>query len=102
MGEQYRSTLHVSDVRIIAKLGFLPKKRVDLMSTSPSPPGKTINKASTGRLIDGDDENEDEDDPNPGIPAAPRSIVSQIPKTPPAGHDPYSLGDSDDDLEYTK
>jgi hypothetical protein len=48
------------------------------------------------------DEDED-DDPNPSLAPAHKSLVEQIPKTPPAKKEsPYSLGDSDDDLEYTK
>lgn len=48
-------------------------------------------------------EEEEEEDFNPTLPSAHRSLVEQIPKTPPAKKEsPYSLGDSDDDLEYTK
>jgi hypothetical protein len=76
---------------ISAKLGILPKKKVDLLSTSP-PPTTPGQKAT-----------EENDDPNPSIPSAHKSLVEQIPKTPPANKDNmYSLGDSDDDLEYTK
>ena len=82
-----------------AKLGLLPKKRVDLLSSSPSPPSTQ----TAMRVKHGGDDSDDEDDPNPGLPSASQSIVSQIPKTPPTGQSPYSLGDSDDDeLEYTK
>ncbi|ORX35358.1 hypothetical protein BD324DRAFT_632518 [Kockovaella imperatae] len=69
-----------------AKLGILPKKRVDLLSTSP-PANPSMEQ--------------EEDDPNPSLPSATKSIVNQIPKTPPAGSSTYN-GDSDDDLEYTK
>ncbi|WWD16309.1 hypothetical protein CI109_100735 [Kwoniella shandongensis] len=80
-----------------AKLGILPKKRVDLMSTSPAS-AAPIHKDSLGANA-GDDDNED---PNPSLPSAPQSLVSKIPPTPPAGRGSYSLGDSDDELEYTK
>lgn len=77
----------------MAKLGFLPKKRVDLMSS------------------------QQDKDPNPTLPGsgpssptattpttASRSLVAQIPKTPPAETSHHTLGDSDDDddLEYTR
>ncbi|ADV19892.1 hypothetical protein I305_00388 [Cryptococcus gattii E566] len=73
-----------------AKLGILPKKRVDLMSTSPSASShlKSENKS-------------DDDDPNPSLPNG--SLMSRIPPTPPAETTMYKLEDSDDDeLEYTK
>jgi len=76
-----------------AKLGILPKKKVDLMSTSPPATGSPNRNAK---------DDEDDDDPNPSLPTASKSLVEQIPKTPPAKASPYSLGDSDDDLEYTK
>ena len=79
----------------IAKLGILPKKKVDLMSTSP-PVSTSTRKNNVPTLEDSDD-----DDPNPSLPAH-KSVVEQIPKTPPAKENPYTLGDSDDDLEYTK
>ena len=87
-----------------ARLGILPKKRVDLLSTSPSPP-----RASTASpknriqvpIVSGQDGDERDDDPNPSIPSAPKSLVSQIPKTPPEAS-PYTLEDSDDELEYTR
>ena len=64
------------------------------MSTSPpatSSPNKNVR------------EEDDDDDPNPSLAPAHKSLVEQIPKTPPAKKDsPYALGDSDDDLEYTK
>lgn len=64
------------------------------MSTSPPGPTPPANKS----LIDDED-----DDPNPSLPSAHKSLVQQIPKTPPARKEnPYSLGDSDDDLEYTR
>ncbi|CAK9785283.1 hypothetical protein CC85DRAFT_285328 [Cutaneotrichosporon oleaginosum] len=76
----------------LAKLGFLPKKRVDLMSTSPQP--------------------REDKDPNPHIPTSTgpttpttgKSLVDKIPKTPPAETSPHTLGDSDDDddLDYTE
>lgn len=77
----------------LAKLGFLPKKRVDLMSTSPQP--------------------REDKDPNPHLPTSPggpatpttgKSLVDKIPKTPPAETSPHTLGDSDDDddLDYTE
>lgn len=72
----------------LSKLGFLPKKKVDLMSSSSSP---------------GNDR-----DPNNHLPTATtasgRSLVEQIPKTPPAELSPHQLGDSDDedDLDYTE
>lgn len=76
----------------MAKLGFLPKTRVDLMSS------------------------QQDKDPNPSLPGSPsspnavtptsanRSLVAQIPKTPPAETSHHTLGDSDDDddLEYTR
>ncbi|RSH94903.1 hypothetical protein EHS25_004709 [Saitozyma podzolica] len=70
-----------------AKLGILPKKRVDLFSTSPSSAPTLANH----------------DDPNPSLPNAkgPESLVSKIPPTPPA-ENPYKLEDSDDELEYTR
>lgn len=84
----------------IAKLGILPKKRVDLLSTSPSASSNvkptTINKPA---------DDEDFDDFNPGLPAASSDLVSKIPPTPPANKEqrsPYKLEDSDDELEYTK
>ncbi|KAK4687875.1 hypothetical protein P7C73_g2252, partial [Tremellales sp. Uapishka_1] len=73
----------------LAKLGILPKKRVDLLSTSPA---KQTPAAP-------------EEDPNPLLPSAelPRSLVAKIPATPPASSHPHQLGDSDDDdLEYTR
>ncbi|KAK8861767.1 hypothetical protein IAR55_002590 [Kwoniella newhampshirensis] len=79
-----------------AKLGILPKKRVDLMSTSPSAPAP-IHKGSSAANND-----DDNDDPNPSLPSAPQSLVSKIPPTPPAERDLYRLEDSDDELEYTK
>jgi hypothetical protein len=90
----------------LAKLGILPKKRVDLLSTSPnnnnsaSRSGSSslgINTATAGNK-------HDNDDPNPGLPGASHDLVSKIPKTPPASErDRYRLEDSDDDeLEYTK
>lgn len=76
----------------LAKLGFLPKKRVDLMSTSPRPT--------------------EDKDPNPHLPTSSgqttpttgKSLVDKIPKTPPAETSPHTLGDSDDDddLDYTE
>lgn len=76
----------------LAKLGFLPKKRVDLMSTSPQP--------------------REDKDPNPHLPTSPgpttpttgKSLVDKIPKTPPPETSPHTLGDSDDDddLDYTE
>jgi hypothetical protein len=71
----------------VAKLGILPKKRVDLFSTSPSSAPTLANH----------------DDPNPSLPNAkgPESLVSKIPPTPPA-ENPYKLEDSDDELEYTR
>lgn len=78
----------------LAKLGFLPKKRVDLMSTSPTP--------------------REDKDPNPHLPTSPttgpttptssKSLVDKIPKTPPAETSHHTLGDSDDDddLDYTE
>jgi len=66
----------------LSKLGFLPKKKVDLMSTAPA-----------------------DRDPNPQLPSkSSKSLVDQIPKTPPAELSPHTLGDSDDDddLEYTE
>ncbi|CAD6575227.1 MAG: hypothetical protein TREMPRED_001335 [Tremellales sp. Tagirdzhanova-0007] len=78
-----------------AKLGILPKKRVDLLSTSPPPSNPTNNRIPEPN---GDD---DDNDPNPALPSATKSLVSQIPKTPPATS-PYTLEDSDDELEYTK
>lgn len=71
----------------VAKLGILPKKRVDLFSTSPSSAPTLANQ----------------DDPNPSLPNAkgPESLVSKIPPTPPA-ENPYKLEDSDDELEYTR
>nr|XP_019048921.1 hypothetical protein I302_02701 [Kwoniella bestiolae CBS 10118]OCF27851.1 hypothetical protein I302_02701 [Kwoniella bestiolae CBS 10118] len=77
-----------------AKLGILPKKRVDLLSTSPS--------SSTNPLTKKNELKDDDDDPNPSLPNAPESLVSKIPPTPPAGDDRYRLEDSDDELEYTK
>lgn len=72
----------------LSKLGFLPKKKVDLLSTSPSNADK---------------------DPNPTIAATPqgkanKSIMDQIPRTPPAELSPHTLGDSDDDddVDYTE
>ncbi|KAK6905429.1 hypothetical protein I203_106258 [Kwoniella mangroviensis CBS 8507] len=79
-----------------AKLGILPKKRVDLLSTSPS------SSTNTGTNVLSKKDNDDEDDPNPSLPNAPESLVSKIPPTPPAGDDRYRLEDSDDELEYTK
>ncbi|WVF66053.1 hypothetical protein IAT40_000791 [Kwoniella sp. CBS 6097] len=84
-----------------AKLGILPKKRVDLMSTSPSNTS-TLDKSKQqppGHIKVNDD---DDDDPNPSLPNAPHNLVSKIPPTPPATDERYSLGDSDDELEYTK
>jgi hypothetical protein len=74
----------------LSKLGFLPKKKVDLMSTGA------------------------DRDPNPQLksplspPKSPtrstKSPLDQIPKTPPAELSPHTLGDSDDDddLDYTQ
>lgn len=79
----------------LAKLGILPKKRVDLMSTSPSS-GSNVKPASKAA---------DDEDFNPGLPAASSDLVSKIPPTPPANKEPrspYKLEDSDDELEYTK
>lgn len=84
----------------VAKLGILPKKRVDLLSTSPSSgPGPAVPPKSTLP----------EEDFNAGIPNANAStssdLVNKIPPTPPATKDPkspYRLEDSDDELEYTK
>ncbi len=82
-----------------AKLGILPKKRVDLLSTSPSPPSSTsTNMRSTPMVSTPTD---DDNDPNPSLPWAGKSVVSQIPKTPPTAS-PYRLEDSDDELEYTR
>ncbi|WRT63875.1 uncharacterized protein IL334_000801 [Kwoniella shivajii] len=80
-----------------AKLGILPKKRVDLLSSSPS----NSNSPSTPLMRKTNDDAEEED-PNPSLPNAPHSLVSKIPPTPPAGDDRYRLEDSDDELEYTK
>nr|XP_018266878.1 uncharacterized protein I303_00858 [Kwoniella dejecticola CBS 10117]OBR89036.1 hypothetical protein I303_00858 [Kwoniella dejecticola CBS 10117] len=79
-----------------AKLGILPKKRVDLLSTSPS--NSTTNPLSKHSGNGGTDD----DDPNPSLPNASESLVSKIPQTPPARDDRYRLEDSDDELEYTK
>ena len=84
----------------VAKLGILPKKRVDLLSSSPSSgPGPAVTPKSTLP----------EEDFNAGIPNANAStssdLVNKIPPTPPATKDPkspYRLEDSDDELEYTK
>ncbi|WVR03649.1 hypothetical protein IAU60_000644 [Kwoniella sp. DSM 27419] len=93
-----------------AKLGILPKKRVDLMSTSPVN-SSSLDKSRTQSAFSpvphpqarsdphGDD---DDDDPNPSLPNAPQSLVSKIPPTPPATDDRYRLEDSDDELEYTR
>ncbi|WWC66725.1 uncharacterized protein I206_100630 [Kwoniella pini CBS 10737] len=79
-----------------AKLGILPKKRVDLLSTSPS--NSTLSPSNPlSKKVGSND-----DDPNPSLPNAPESLVSKIPQTPPAGDDRYRLEDSDDELEYTK
>lgn len=96
------------------KLGLLPKKKVDLLSTSPPATMATGSKVGGGLAagavtggttasVTGSNNDDDDDvvDPNPSLPSAPRSIVSQIPKTPPATSS-YALGDSDDELEYTK
>ncbi|WVQ93685.1 hypothetical protein IAU59_000761 [Kwoniella sp. CBS 9459] len=91
-----------------AKLGILPKKRVDLMSTSPSNTSNLLDRSRSkqqppGHINVGNDHHDnDDDDPNPSLPNAPQSLVSKIPPTPPATDDRYSLGDSDDELEYTK
>ena len=66
------------------------------MSTSP-PAASSQQPAKTGAESD-----EEDDDPNAALPSAGKSVVNQIPKTPPKANSPYSLGDSDDDLEYTK
>jgi hypothetical protein len=81
------STQFGSRSTTVAKLGILPKKRVDLFSTSPSSAPTLANH----------------DDPNPSLPNAkgPESLVSKIPPTPPA-ENPYKLEDSDDELEYTR
>ncbi|OCF36261.1 hypothetical protein I316_02135 [Kwoniella heveanensis BCC8398] len=88
-----------------AKLGILPKKRVDLMSTSPSNTS-TLDKSKQqppGHInVKHGSNDDDDDDPNPSLPNAPHSLVSKIPPTPPATDERYSLGDSDDELEYTK
>ncbi|EIW68928.1 hypothetical protein TREMEDRAFT_68867 [Tremella mesenterica DSM 1558] len=73
-----------------AKLGILPKKRVDLLSTSP-PVGSAGAKGKTP--LDDDD-----DDPNPSLPSAPLSALDKIPKTPPASSS-HRLRDSDE-LDY--
>ncbi|WWC85980.1 uncharacterized protein L201_000851 [Kwoniella dendrophila CBS 6074] len=84
-----------------AKLGILPKKRVDLLSTSPSN-STTTSGSSTNPLTAKKNEHDDDDDPNPSLPNASEALVSKIPPTPPAGDDRYRLEDSDDELEYTK
>ncbi|TYJ53348.1 hypothetical protein B9479_006008 [Cryptococcus floricola] len=89
----------------LAKLGILPKKRVDLMSTSPSKPSHLKSNPSSGSGAASSSnakthDNDSDDDPNPGLPSA--SFANKIPPTPPAGNSPYRLEDSDDELEYTK
>ncbi|WVQ86081.1 hypothetical protein IAT38_008249 [Cryptococcus sp. DSM 104549] len=101
-----------------AKLGILPKKRVDLMSTSPQSStlksqavgssfgaaagaGAGVGAASGSSKPQAGTDSGDESDPNPSLPSAPLNLVSKIPPTPPAGS-PYRLEDSDDELEYTK
>lgn len=79
----------------IAKLGILPKKKVDLLSSSPnSNPTPPVQP----NLLD-----EHNSDPNPGIPSASHSVISKIPPTPPGrAKGTFELEDSDDELEYTK
>ncbi|KAL1411859.1 hypothetical protein Q8F55_002832 [Vanrija albida] len=72
----------------LAKLGFLPKKRVDL-STLEKDPNPDLQGASSPR----------------SPPATGKSLVEKIPKTPTEEVSPHQLGDDDDDdedLEYTK
>lgn len=49
-----------------------------------------------------EDNDDDDTDPNPSLPPAHKSLVEQIPKTPPAKKESFSKNDSDDDLEYTR
>ncbi|WVO17456.1 hypothetical protein L204_105148 [Cryptococcus depauperatus] len=77
-----------------AKLGILPKKRVDLLSAS-SPSSSHPDKTGAPVKKEG---NEEKSDPNPNLPSA--SLVGKLPPTPPAAS-PFRL-DSDDELEYTK
>ncbi|OXB39480.1 hypothetical protein LQV05_000687 [Cryptococcus neoformans] len=72
-----------------ARLGILPKKRVDLMSTSPTASSHLKSEKKS-----------DDEDPNPSLPNG--SLMSRIPPTPPAETNMYKLEDSDDELEYTK
>jgi hypothetical protein len=72
----------------LSKLGFLPKKKVDLMSAATSPGDKSDTSGAA-----------------PTTPQTTKSTLDQIPKTPPAEMSPHTLGDSDDDdddLEYTE
>lgn len=71
-----------------AKLGFLPKKRVDL-STLDKDPNPSLQSATSPA----------------SPPATGKSLVEKIPKTPTEEVSPHQLGDDDDDdeeLEYTK
>lgn len=78
-----------------AKLGFLPKKRVDLMSSSPAPAATAgagaaavSGNASATSLASG---------------GSGKSLVDKIPKSPVGETSPHTLGDSDDEeLEYTE
>lgn len=97
------------------KLGLLPKKKVDLLSSSPGgsttnlAPGHTAGSASTAGAGTGANagtafggEHADHD-PNPALPSAKASIISKIPATPPAGaRGGRGYEDSDDELEYTR
>ncbi|WOO80754.1 uncharacterized protein LOC62_03G004280 [Vanrija pseudolonga] len=72
----------------LAKLGFLPKKRVDL-STLDKDPNPSLQNATSPA----------------SPPATGKSLVEKIPKTPTEEVSPHQLGDDDDDdeeLEYTK
>ncbi|KAI9632885.1 uncharacterized protein MKK02DRAFT_19921 [Dioszegia hungarica] len=85
-----------------SKLGILPKKKVDLLSSSPNSsttiPSQTQPKQEVNLLDD-----HGSSDPNPGIPGASHSVISKIPPTPPGrARGQFELEDSDDELEYTK
>jgi hypothetical protein len=82
----------------------LPKKKVDLLSTSPG--ASTTNLApASGSVVPSGRNSLDAapkvgQDPNPGLRTAGADIIAKIPATPPAKS--RFEDDSDDDLEYTK
>jgi hypothetical protein len=98
--------LPILSLQRTAKLGILPKKRVDLLSTSPPSQAQSqtqVQKPNSGQ-IHFDPDYQDPNDPNPSLPSAVnmKSIVAQIPKTPP-GERGIVIGEEDDDeLEYTR